>query len=167
MLEKDNNDRLCDAYGLWESLGADMLSPDETRLLADHLDECEECRADCALAFELKVYDDAPFGDRMRTFRDNPSSETDDDWRRIALAFDPTTLEPSKEYEATVEARVIFDVRRVKAKSLKEAKVKAQDKLGQFLYRLQAERDCAPDSLAFIEAFGNGEVAHIEEVGEE
>lgn len=72
-----------------------------------------------------------------------------------------------KEYEAMVEARVIFNVRRVKAKSLKEAKVKTQDKLGEFLYRLQAEQDYAPDSLAFIEAFGNGEVVHIEEVGEE
>lgn len=72
-----------------------------------------------------------------------------------------------KEYEAMVEARVIFNVRRVKAKSLTEAKVKAQDKLGQFLCDLQAERDYAPDSLAFIEAFGNGEVVEIEEVGEE
>lgn len=35
-----------------------------------------------------------------------------------------------KEYEATVEARVIFNVRRFKAKSFEEAKVKAQNKLG-------------------------------------
>ncbi|MBQ7112193.1 MAG: hypothetical protein IJO06_13415 [Thermoguttaceae bacterium] len=147
-----DDDCVCREYGLWESLSVDMLSPDETRLLAEHLDECEKCRDFCATAFELSIYDDMPFDDRMRALRDNPSSETDDDWKRIALAFDPT-LEPAKEFEAIIEARILVDVRRFKAKDLEEAKVKAREKLERFLVDLQNDRDYAPDSIASIEAF--------------
>lgn len=152
--------------GALESLSADMLSPDETRRLADCLDQCEDCRAACASIFALKIYDDAPFGDRMRAFRDDPSSETDGDWRRIAFAFDPT-LKPTKEYEAWVEARVVFNVRRVKAKNEEEAKINAQKDLEQFLSDLQADRDYAPDSKAYVERFGCGEVLEVEEIGGE
>lgn len=165
-LKNADDDCLCDAYGMWESLVADMLSPDEKRLLAEHLDECPRCRADCALAFKMKVYDNAPLGDRMRAFRDNPLSETDDDWRRIAFAFDPT-LEPTKEFEAQVEARVVFNVRRVRAKNEEEAKINAQKDLEQFLSDLQADRDYAPDSKAYVERFGCGEVLEVEAVGGE
>lgn len=71
-----------------------------------------------------------------------------------------------KEFEAMVEARVIFNVRRVKAKKLDEAKEKVQDGLEDFLFKLQAERDYAPDSFAYIESFSDGEVLEIEEVQE-
>ena len=161
-----DDDCVCREYGLWESLSVDMLSPDETRLLAEHLDECENCRAFCALAFELSMYDDTPYGDRMRALRDNPSSEMDDDWKRIAFAFDPT-LEPTKEYEAWVEARIVFNVRRVRAKNEEEAKINAQKDLEQFLFDLQADRDYAPDSKAYVERFGCGEVLEVEDVGGE
>lgn len=72
-----------------------------------------------------------------------------------------------KEFEAWVEARVVLNVRRVRAKNKKEAKINAQKDLEEFLFDLQADRDMAPDSKAYIEAFGCGEVLEIEEVGEE
>ncbi len=72
-----------------------------------------------------------------------------------------------KEYEAWVEARVVFNVRRVRAKNEEEAKINAQKDLEQFLFYLQAERDYAPDSKAYIEMFGCGEVLEVEDVGGE
>lgn len=72
-----------------------------------------------------------------------------------------------KEYEAWVEARVVFNVRRVRAKNEEEAKVNAQKDLEEFLFDLQADRDYAPDSKAYVERFGCGEVLEVEEIGEE
>lgn len=72
-----------------------------------------------------------------------------------------------KEYEAWVEARVVFNVRRVIAKNEEEAKINAQKDLEQFLFDLQADRDMAPDSKAYVERFGCGEVLEVEDVGGE
>ena len=72
-----------------------------------------------------------------------------------------------KEYEAWVEARVVFNVRRVRAKNEEEAKINAQKDLEEFLFDLQADRDMAPDSKAYVEAFGCGEVLEVEDVGGE
>ena len=72
-----------------------------------------------------------------------------------------------KEYEAWVEARVVLNVRRVRAKNEEEAKINAQKDLEQFLFDLQAERDYAPDSKAYVEMFGCGEVLEVEDVGGE
>lgn len=76
-----------DDYGLLESLASDALSPNEARRFAEHLKSCEECRRECAALWDAGVYDDAPFGDRMRAFVDDPCAETDEDWKTIALAF--------------------------------------------------------------------------------
>lgn len=72
-----------------------------------------------------------------------------------------------KEFEAWVEARVVFNVRRVRAKNEEEAKINAQKDLEQFLFYLQADRDMAPDSKAYVEMFGCGEVLEVEDVGGE
>ena len=72
-----------------------------------------------------------------------------------------------KEYEATAAARILVDVRRFKAKNEEEAKAKALENLERFLVDLQLDGDYAPDSIAYIEAFGDGEVFEIEEVQEE
>lgn len=72
-----------------------------------------------------------------------------------------------KEYEATVIARILVDVRRFKAKNEEEAKVKALENLERFLSNLQHDCDYVPDAIASIEAFDYGQVLEIEEVGEE
>ena len=72
-----------------------------------------------------------------------------------------------KEYEAMVEARILVDVRRFKAKNEEEAKVKALENLERFLSNLQHDCDYAPDAIAYIEAFGCGQVLEIEGVEEE
>ena len=72
-----------------------------------------------------------------------------------------------KEYEAWVEARVVFNVRRVRAKNEEEAKINAQKDLEQFLSDVQADRDLEPDSKAYVERFGCGEVLEVDDVGGE
>jgi hypothetical protein len=72
-----------------------------------------------------------------------------------------------KEFEATVEARILVNVQRFKAKNEKEAKVKALEKLERFLIELQNDRDFAPDAIAYIEAFDYGQVLEVEDVGGE
>lgn len=162
----NEEDCLSNVYGLWESLSVDMLSPSETKRLAEHLDVCEKCRNLCADLHKMCCDDELPFNERMRAFRENPDAETDFYWRRIASAFDPT-LGAEREYEAMVEARILVDVRRFKAKNEEEAKVKALENLERFLIELQNDRDFAPDAIAYIEAFDCGQVLEIEEVGEE
>lgn len=72
-----------------------------------------------------------------------------------------------KEYEAWVEARVVFNVRRVRAKNEEEAKINAQKDLEQFLFDWQSDWDYAPDSKAYVERFSCGEVLEVEDVGGE
>lgn len=72
-----------------------------------------------------------------------------------------------KEFEAWVEARIVFNVRRVRAKNEEEAKINAPKDLEEFLFDLQADRDYAPDSKAYVERFSCGEVLEVEDVGEE
>lgn len=88
----------CYDDGLFESLLANTITEKETRYLAEDLEKSKELREQCALHFELGFYDGSPFELRMRRFRDNPDEETDEHWKRIAAAFDPTLeaiLEPS------------------------------------------------------------------------
>jgi len=86
-----NNDvNICDDYDLWESLTADTLSPSETRLLAEHLKNCPACRQRCADAHELNALADSPLYARMRAYKANPASETDENWRTLAFMFDKT-----------------------------------------------------------------------------
>lgn len=80
----------CEEYdGMWESLSVDMLSAEETRLLAEHLEECEDCRETCAMLHKAGVYEDMPFYDRIRAYEANPAAETDEYWKSIAFAFRP------------------------------------------------------------------------------
>ena len=76
-----------DDYGLLESLASDTLSPNEARRFAEHLKTCEDCRKACAAMGTAGIYDDAPFGERMRAFEKDPASEKDENWKTIAVAF--------------------------------------------------------------------------------
>lgn len=85
----NDDEHLCKAYGLLESLSVDMLSCEEKRRLAEHLKSCKYCRQECASMYEIGVYDDMPFYDRIRAYEANPAAETDEYWKSIAFAFRP------------------------------------------------------------------------------
>lgn len=89
-IETDGDDCVCDDFGLWETLCADMLSKEETERLAEHLDVCEDCRQECADAHRLGAYKGSPFYARMDAYKKNPAAESDENWKKIAFAFDPS-----------------------------------------------------------------------------
>ena len=103
------DDCVCDDYGLWETLCADMLSEEETERLAEHLDLCEDCRRECEYAHAAGVYKDTPFYARMDAYKNDPASEKDENWKKIARAFNP---ELASIESATIEPATDEDDRR-------------------------------------------------------
>ncbi|MBP3532357.1 MAG: hypothetical protein J6K25_14470 [Thermoguttaceae bacterium] len=90
IIEQEELETLCEDYcGMWESLYVDMLSAEETQLLAEHLTKCEKCRKKCAMLHEAGFYEDMPFYDRIRAYEANPAAEKDEYWKSIAFAFKP------------------------------------------------------------------------------
>lgn len=89
-IEQEEVETSCEDYsGMWESLSVDMLSAEETQLLAEHLTKCEKCRKKCAMLHEAGFYEDMPFYDRIRAYETNPAAEKDEYWKSIAFAFKP------------------------------------------------------------------------------
>ncbi|MBP3558927.1 MAG: tetratricopeptide repeat protein [Thermoguttaceae bacterium] len=111
------NETTCeDCESIWESLSVDMQSEEETRLLAEHLAECEICRETCAMLHRAGAYEGTPFYDRMRKFEKAPESETDENWKQIAFAFNPilATIEEATVVDSTavsgnLEAEIVFE----------------------------------------------------------
>lgn len=106
------NETTCeDCESIWESLSVDMQSEEETRLLAEHLAECEICRETCAMLHRAGAYEGTPFYDRMRKFEKAPASETDENWKQIAFAFNPilATIEEATAVSGNQEAEIVFE----------------------------------------------------------
>ncbi len=72
-----------------EPLSVGALSEGDTRRLASHLVECPACREMCSELWRAGVYADLPLGYRMRKFEKDPENETDENWRQIAITFNP------------------------------------------------------------------------------
>lgn len=123
-MEAGGDDCVCDDFGLWETLCADMLTEEETERLAEHLDVCEDCRQECADAHKLRAYEGTPFYARMDAYRENPAAESDENWKKIAFAFDASLAKivvPGEgtilKFDASTPSRKVDNVDNVNALS--------------------------------------------------
>ncbi|MBQ8363808.1 MAG: zf-HC2 domain-containing protein [Thermoguttaceae bacterium] len=110
VLANSGTDCVSDDYGLLESLASDTLSPNEARRFAEHLKTCEACRQECAAMWATGLYDDSPFGDRMRAFEKDPISETDANWKTIAVAFNEDLASAAKRSVVSLDESVADDL---------------------------------------------------------
>lgn len=110
VLVNSETDCVSDDYGLLESLASDTLSPNEARRFAEHLKTCEACRQECAAMWATGLYDDSPFGDRMRAFEKDPISETDEHWKTIAVAFNEDLASAAKRAVVSLDGSVADDL---------------------------------------------------------
>lgn len=113
VLDELAGEHLVDDYGLMEALSVDMLSEEETRAFAERLETCEYCRRECATMFATGAYEGTPFDERMKNY----ASETDDAWKKIAEAFDPSLKTKRNVVEAAKG-----NAPSVRAKNVAEAK---------------------------------------------
>lgn len=116
VLDELAGEHLVDDYGLMEALSVDMLSEEETRAFAEHLETCEYCRRECATMFATGAYAGTPFDKRLKNY----ASETDDAWKKIAEAFDP-----SLKTKRNVAEAAKGNAPSVRAKNVAEAKNRA------------------------------------------
>ncbi|MBQ2849991.1 MAG: zf-HC2 domain-containing protein, partial [Thermoguttaceae bacterium] len=106
--------------GMFESLSVDMLSGEETRLLAEHLAECPSCREGCAMLFSVGAYDDAPMRDRMNAYEENGAAEEDENWLKIAFMVNPKLKKAKANDETLVKDAILTSTSSVDYKIEKE-----------------------------------------------
>ncbi len=154
----------CEKYdGMFESLSVDMLSGEETRLLAEHLAECPSCREGCAMLFSVGAYDDAPMRDRMNAYEENGAAEEDENWLKIAFMVNPK-LKKAKANDETLKDAILTSTNSVDYKIEKErdneptlapiAKSERRTERKREKNAILSWRDLAYAAAGFLVAFG-------------